>query len=179
VTGEILKCANHPNRDTSLRCNRCNKPICSSCAVLTPVGYRCKECVRGQQAGFNTAKWWDYPITLIIAALGVGLGVALLQYLFVWIGFIFAPVIGGGLAELIRLVVRGRRSQRLPVYAIIGGVVGLVPHLFSAGTSILLAVVGKVDLSLLSNVALNVIWPVGYAILMISTLYYRIRGIRL
>jgi len=26
-----------------------NVPICSSCAVLTPTGYRCVECVRGQQ----------------------------------------------------------------------------------------------------------------------------------
>ncbi len=44
---DIPTCANHPERETGLRCNRCGKPICSQCAVQTPVGYRCRECVRG------------------------------------------------------------------------------------------------------------------------------------
>ena len=48
-------CANHPNRETMLRCNKCEKPICLQCAVLTEVGYRCKECVRGQQALYFNA----------------------------------------------------------------------------------------------------------------------------
>src|SRR3972149_4976134 len=55
MTEVALTCANHPTRETSLRCKRCNKPICASCAVLTPVGYRCRECVREQQAIFDTA----------------------------------------------------------------------------------------------------------------------------
>ena len=37
---ESLTCANHPDRETLLRCNKCGKPICISCAVRTPVGYR-------------------------------------------------------------------------------------------------------------------------------------------
>src|SRR4030043_298820 len=70
MTEVVLTCANHPNRETSLRCKRCNKPICSSCAVLTPVGYRCRECVRGQQATFDTAG---------VGALVVGAGAAQAQ----------------------------------------------------------------------------------------------------
>ena len=62
-----LYCANHPTRETSLRCNKCNKPICVQCAVLTPIGYRCKECVRGQQRVFETATWIDFPVSVIIA----------------------------------------------------------------------------------------------------------------
>ena len=46
---EKMYCYNHPQRETVLRCNRCERPMCTSCAVLTPTGYRCKECVRGQQ----------------------------------------------------------------------------------------------------------------------------------
>ena len=34
-------CANHPGVETSLRCNKCGKPICAKCAVRTPTGYRC------------------------------------------------------------------------------------------------------------------------------------------
>ena len=57
---ETLYCYIHPNRETSLRCNQCNRPICASCAVRTPTGYRCKECVKGQQKIFDTAEWYDY-----------------------------------------------------------------------------------------------------------------------
>jgi membrane associated rhomboid family serine protease len=40
-----LYCYRHPQVETSLRCNRCNKPICPKCAQRTPVGFRCAECV--------------------------------------------------------------------------------------------------------------------------------------
>ncbi len=35
---DTLYCYVHPNRPTSLRCNRCNRPICADCAILTPTG---------------------------------------------------------------------------------------------------------------------------------------------
>ncbi len=42
---EILYCYRHPQVETTLRCNRCNKPICPKCAQRTPVGFRCPDCV--------------------------------------------------------------------------------------------------------------------------------------
>ena len=70
----ILYCANHPHSATGLRCNRCEKPICAKCAVLTPIGYRCKECVRGQLKVYDTAKGIDYPLlfgaVVTLAAIG-------------------------------------------------------------------------------------------------------------
>src|SRR5512133_3536072 len=39
-----LRCANHPNVETHLRCSRCGKPICVKCVYQTPVGGRCREC---------------------------------------------------------------------------------------------------------------------------------------
>ena len=48
-------CYSHPNRETDAALHRCERPICSECAVLTPTGYRCKECIRGQQKVFDTA----------------------------------------------------------------------------------------------------------------------------
>ena len=44
-----LVCKRHPNVETLLRCNQCNEPICLKCAVRTPVGYRCQDCIRAQQ----------------------------------------------------------------------------------------------------------------------------------
>ena len=62
-------CANHPGVETSLRCNNCGKPICARCAIHTPTGYRCAECVRGQQKIFNTARWVDYLLGFITGIL--------------------------------------------------------------------------------------------------------------
>ena len=55
-----LYCYVHPTRETSLRCNNCERPICAQCAVRTPTGYRCKECVRERQKTFETAEWYDF-----------------------------------------------------------------------------------------------------------------------
>lgn len=66
---DTLYCANHPDRETMLRCNRCDKPICNECAVHTPTGYRCKECIRGQQKIFDTAESMDYVYAILIAGL--------------------------------------------------------------------------------------------------------------
>src|SRR6266700_3112765 len=71
---DTLYCANHPTVATSLRCNKCNKPICHKCAVLTPVGYRCRECVRGQQQVFETVVWYAFGLAaLLLGGRGGGL----------------------------------------------------------------------------------------------------------
>jgi hypothetical protein len=178
LTDHPLVCANHPNRETSLRCNRCDKPICTSCAVHTPVGYRCKECVRGQQAGFDTAQWWDYIIAFVITGIGVGFGISILRGLFFWLGFIFAPILGGGLAELIRVAVRRRRSRYLPMATILGGTVGVLAHLVPILFALALGGFGELGAGWLTTLGLEFIFPIGYGFLMVSTLYYRLRGIR-
>jgi hypothetical protein len=173
-----LMCANHPGRETTLRCNRCNKPICSKCAVQTPVGYRCRECVRGQQAVFETAHSVDYPIAAGVSAIGVAVATGLLTFLGFW-GFILAPVVGGGIAEIVRWGVRRRRSRRLPAAAAIGGAMGLVPYLILPLAGAVLSFSGKADLTAIGGTAMMALWPLAYGVLMIGTLYYRLRGIRL
>ena len=41
-----LYCYRHPDRETWVRCGRCDQPICSRCAMQGPVGFRCRECGR-------------------------------------------------------------------------------------------------------------------------------------
>jgi hypothetical protein len=169
-------CANHPQRQTTLRCNRCEKPICSQCAVLTPVGYRCRECVRGQQAVFETARRTDYPVAAVLSAVGVGAAAYLLNYLAFW-GLLVAPVVGGGIAEVIRWAVRRRRSRHLPLAAAVGGVVGLLPMALISLSFIPLVRGGAAQA--FASVAISMIWPLANGGLMLGTLYYRLRGIRL
>ena len=42
-------CYRHPDRETSVKCSRCGRPICPDCMYDSPVGMRCPECA-GQQA---------------------------------------------------------------------------------------------------------------------------------
>ncbi len=129
---EILHCVNHPDRETLLRCNRCDKPICYRCAVLTPVGYRCKQCVTGQQAVYYNAGRFDLWIAAAIGlALGGVLGVlgyALLDA-FGWFSFLGAfligPAAGGIIAEAIRRGVGRRRARYLKLLAAAATVVGV------------------------------------------------------
>lgn len=39
-------CFRHADRETYLRCSRCERPICTDCMVQAPVGFQCPECVR-------------------------------------------------------------------------------------------------------------------------------------
>ncbi|MBV8086516.1 MAG: B-box zinc finger protein [Chloroflexi bacterium] len=41
---EELRCVNHPNVETVVRCSRCEQPICPRCMISTPVGMRCRQC---------------------------------------------------------------------------------------------------------------------------------------
>ena len=40
-------CFRHPERETYLRCHRCERFICTDCMVPAAVGHQCPECVRG------------------------------------------------------------------------------------------------------------------------------------
>jgi hypothetical protein len=130
----VLYCANHPNVETLLRCNRCGKPICTRCAVQTPVGYRCKQCLGQQQAVFYTGGARDYVIGGLIALILGGLaGLVMFLLRGAWFfGLILGPTIGIGVAEVVRWAVRRRRSRYLWL-AVDGGILlGAVPGLLLA-----------------------------------------------
>jgi len=158
---ETLVCANHPQTPTALRCNKCGKPICSRCAVRTPVGYRCKDCVRGQQQIFETAFWYDYVLAAVIAAPLAGIA----GFLVVRLGFFvifLAPVVGGAVAELVRAAVRRRRGRYLSHMAAAAFVFGCLP---------------LIVVLLLGAGLFGALWPVVYAFIATSTLYARLRGL--
>jgi hypothetical protein len=109
-TTETHYCHYHPNTPTSLRCNKCGKYICIKDARRTPVGYRCKECVREQQDTFFTATPVDYVITGVIAFPLAFIAAQIVPRL----GFItiFAgPIVGIVIAEVVRLATRKRRGR--------------------------------------------------------------------
>lgn len=171
TTETTLYCYNHPDRETMLRCNRCGRPICTACAVLTPTGYRCKECVRGQLKTFDTAQWFDYPLSFLIAGIIAYLGAMIASRLGFFTIFI-APIIGVFIAEAVRWVVRKRRSKLLWRIAAAGVVIGGgLPVLFNL---LLVLIVGGGNISLFA-----LLWPAIYLFLATSTAYYRMSGIQI
>jgi len=170
---QVMYCYVHPDRETLLRCNRCERPICQSCAVLTPTGYRCKECVRGQQKIFETARWWDYPLAFITAGVLSYLG-SLVAGLFGFFTILIAPVAGMIIAEAVRFVVRRRRSKLLPVLAAVATVLGGV---FVPLVSLILTF-SMIGLQAGGSL-IGLLWPAVYAVLAASTVYYRLKGIRI
>ncbi len=127
---EVLYCANHPNVETMLRCNRCGKPICSRCAVGTPVGYRCKQCLGQQQAVFYSGGVIDYVIGGIVALLLGGIASFIMSLVGYWFfALILGAPAGVGIAEAVRFAVRRRRSKYLWLVAGGGIVAGALPTL--------------------------------------------------
>ena len=108
---EYQVCYKHHDRKTYLRCNKCGRPICLECAVQTPTGYRCKECIKAQQQVFNTSEKKDYVIGAVIAAVLGFIG----GYIWKWIpfmSFLAAVIIGGLFGKLICTAVRSAVGKR-------------------------------------------------------------------
>ena len=158
---ETLYCANHPQTETMLRCNRCEKLICAKCAQLTATGYRCKECVRGQQKTFETAEAIDYPIAFVVAAVLSFIGSLIAPRLSFFV-IILAPIAGTIVGEAVRFSIRKRRANSLFITAAAGALIGSLPGL-----------IGKIiylDL-------LGMLWYGIYAFIITTTVFYRLKGL--
>lgn len=163
-------CANHPATETTLRCRRCEKYICTQCATRTPTGYICKQCSRAQQKAFETAETIDYVLGFAAAVFLSLLG-SFLVFLVGNIGFfgliivsIGAPTAGVLIAEALRFVTRRRRAALLFRVILIGIIVGALP------------------MGLVQIVSLNIfgiLFQAIYLFVSAPTAYYRLSGIQL
>jgi len=169
-TTETLYCYVHPTRETALRCNNCNRPICAACAIHTPTGYRCRECVKGQQKAFNTSEWYDYISGFIVAML-LSAVAAFLVTLIGGIGFFGwfliaagAPTAAVAIAEGVRLVTGKRRSRPLFITIAVGVVIGALPVIL---------------FQVLSTNLFGILFQVIYLMIAVPVVYSRLSGIQL
>ncbi|MET9989965.1 rhomboid family intramembrane serine protease [Streptomyces mutabilis] len=57
-------CYRHPDRETGIRCTRCERPICTDCMVNASVGFHCPDCASGRTGGNGPASAASRPRTL-------------------------------------------------------------------------------------------------------------------
>lgn len=164
-------CYAHPGRETSLRCKRCERYICTSCAVGTPTGYMCKDCVSQHKRIFDTALWYDYltgsATTFILSLIASGLLAFVSSFIGFFMIFISFAVAGGAgvfISNMALLVIGKRRSRWLFIACAGGVALGAAPialFIFFTGNIYSLIMLGI------------------YAVVATSTTYARLAGIQL
>jgi len=167
--GMKYQCINHPKRETSLRCNRCDNPICSQCAILIPVGYRCPQCIKEREDIYFNARSVDYvfaavvsiPLSIVGAMIAFRLGSLAWGILMLLI----SPAIGSMIGGIVFRVV-GRRRGRW------------IPHLVSGAVIFGGIIVASPTLALLLKGGINImgLLLIGIYIVMASgSAYYRMK----
>jgi hypothetical protein len=114
-------CYRHPDRETWVRCGRCDRPICVKCSIQGPVGFRCRDCGLMKNDPLTTFR----PVQL-----GLAIGVSLLAGTVAGViagqlGF-FSIVVsyfaGGLIVEAVRRVV-GFKHGPVMLGIVFGGIV--------------------------------------------------------
>jgi ABC-type dipeptide/oligopeptide/nickel transport system permease component len=135
---EKLRCAAHPDTETTLRCGKCGKPICPRCMVQTPVGARCPDCARLHKLPTYRVSA-GYYLKASGAALGMAIATGLVwgvigNYLpFILLNLILAAAAGWAIGEVTGISVNRKRGRWLAVIGGIAVVISYGVNLFSFG----------------------------------------------
>jgi hypothetical protein len=128
-----MRCATHPEVETTLRCSKCGKPICPMCLVQTPVGARCPDCAR-----LRKLPTFRISTRHLLIAVATGLGMAIVYGLiwglissfldFFYLNLLLAAGSGYAIGEVISLSVNRKRGLKL---AVIAGIAVAISYLIS------------------------------------------------
>ena len=125
-------CAADPGVETYLRCGRCEKPICPTCMIQTPVGSRCRDCAQLRRLPMFVIRPQDF-LKAVGTSLGAGIGAAivliLIQAMVPGAGFVrlflmagFGYVVG----EAVNRATGNKTGNVLGVIAALGIPIGLI-----------------------------------------------------
>ncbi|HEY96732.1 MAG TPA: hypothetical protein G4O16_00950 [Dehalococcoidia bacterium] len=133
-----MKCAAHPDIETSLKCGKCGTPICPRCMVQTPVGARCPRCADVRKLPTFSVSG-GYYLRGGGAALGMGVvtGLAwgaidsIMPYFY--LGLILAAAVGYAIAEVASLSVNRKRGLWLAMFGGAAVVISYLVNIFTFG----------------------------------------------
>jgi hypothetical protein len=118
-----LYCYRHPDRETWVRCGRCDQPICTRCSMQGPVGLRCKTCGKPSRDALASLRPNQIAIGLAVAGgLGAAVGYfgAQVGFFMIVLGFFAGTII----AEALDRTVGIKRGPRILAIAIAGIAIG-------------------------------------------------------
>ncbi|MGB9777421.1 MAG: hypothetical protein ACPLYD_05230 [Anaerolineae bacterium] len=158
---EPLRCINHPNVETYLRCARCGVPICPRCAVPIEVGYICPACRNRQQQVFYAE---FRPVYYLVAA-AVALPLAFIAGWIIpasgWLAIFLGPLAGTGIAEAVRRAIRRRRGRYTWLVVAACILVGALPWMLALLLPSLDAPIAAASLT-------GIAWPLLWAIIYLA-----------
>ncbi len=131
-----LFCYRHPDRETLIRCGRCERPICTQCAVQGPVGFRCPECgrpLRNPLTSFTPAQL----VGGVAVAFGGGLLAAYISGQFGFFALFVAFFAGGLVTEGVTRVVGFKTGQTMGAVVYGGIVAGAVVAFWLANAGLI------------------------------------------
>ena len=137
---EAVECGRHRGVHTTLRCGRCDTPICPQCLVHAAVGIRCPDCGRPQRLPAFDVSGGRLALALIVSvATGLvgGAATAFVAVVFAYTGIPFgflAPLVafaGLGLlvGELTSRAANRKQGVQLKIVALLGVLAALVAEI--------------------------------------------------
>lgn len=121
-----MYCYRHPDRETLIRCSRCNRPICLKCQVRHPVGIRCRECAQIRKDPLSSLTPVQYVLAFATALGGGVIGGFIAPFLGILFGIFIGPLIGGAIAEFVGRVIGYKRGLPLQIIVAVCIVAGVV-----------------------------------------------------
>lgn len=115
-----LRCYRHPDRETWVRCGRCDQPICTQCAMQGPVGFRCRQCGKPARDPLTSMRPAQLATALGVAVLG-GIVIGLVGGRLGIIGLVLAWFAGGLIADAAIRFVGYKRGPKMLV-PLFGGI---------------------------------------------------------
>ena len=162
-------CYYHPSIATELRCNKCSKYICVKDAVRTPVGYRCKDCVKEQQDIFYNATPIDYGIAAVVSFV-LSLAAAFIVPALGFFAIFAGPIAGTVIAEGVRITTQKRRGRYIWLVVIACMIITACLRLATMPE-----VVYALSFGVLGPVAFTLLWMGVYLVFGIGIVAARLR----
>lgn len=129
---DTFACYRHPDRQTSLRCSNCERPICTDCAVTAAVGMKCAECGRLPRTALATVPRGKLLTATAAGSVAGVVGAVVYEAFRANVGFLsllFAYLIGMAVGEVVRRAAGGFRDGKLARIAAACAFVGLASPL--------------------------------------------------
>lgn len=124
---ETWPCFRHPDRETALRCNSCERPVCVDCAVQGAVGIKCPECARTSRAARGAVPVHRMARGIVVAiSVAAVLGAILTAVRIAFLGIILAYLAGIAIGEAARRASGGYRDPLLARAAAAAAAIGFL-----------------------------------------------------